>query len=263
MKFAICVKHVPVSDDVEVDAETHRVRRANAQCDINACDLNALEMAVQLKKASGATLDVFSMGPDGARASLKKCLALGADEAYLLSDRQFAGGDTLATARILSYFLAKQGPYDAVFMGAEASDGATSQVGPMTAAFLGIPDVIDAVAAEVDNQSENSLLLHQRTAQGVLQLQASMPVLLTVPFGCNQPALPTLRMQMKANRREIHVLTASDMPAEIVSQLTAKSVVTDVYPAPVCPQAKRLEGTATKIARQIRQIIREARDKHV
>ena len=87
MKIAICIKHVPVSEDVEIDPVTHSVRRIDATCDMNPCDLNAMEMAAQLKKATDGSIDVYTMGPDGAAASLKKCLALGADEAYLLSDR--------------------------------------------------------------------------------------------------------------------------------------------------------------------------------
>ncbi len=104
MKIAICIKHVPVSEDVEIDSVTHSVRRIDATCDMNPCDLNAMEMAAQLKKATDGSIDVYTMGPDGAATSLKKCLALGADEAYLLSDRSFAGRDTLGTARVLADF---------------------------------------------------------------------------------------------------------------------------------------------------------------
>lgn len=263
MKIAICIKHVPVSDEVEIDPTTHSIIRGSAECDVNPCDLNAMEMAVGLKKAAGATLDVFTMGPDGAKASLKKCLALGADEAYLLSDRAFAGGDTLGTAKVLADFLKKTGPYDVIFTGAESSDGATGQVGAMLAQLLGMADVADAVSAAPDPDHEGKLLVSRKVPAGRLSLRVTTPVLLAVPFGCNEPALPTLRAQMKANRREIHTFTAADADPAVLAQLQVKSVVTDVYPAPKSERAQELTGTPEEITERIRTLVEERRKKDV
>ncbi len=253
MKIAICIKHVPVSEDVEIDPVTHSVRRSDATCDINPCDLNAMEMAAQLKKATNSTIDVYTMGPDGATASLKKCIALGADEAYLLSDRKFAGRDTLGTARVLADFV-KRGAYDIVFTGAESSDGATGQVGAMLAELLGIADVADAVSVEQD--ADGALIIGKKLQQGTLKLKAVGPVLLSVPFGCNEPKLPTLRAQMKANHKEIHVLTGADCDSAVLADLEIKSVVTDVYPAPeAVRQAKEITGTPKEIAAKIQELL--------
>lgn len=253
MKIAICIKHVPVSEDVEINPVTHSVRRIDATCDMNPCDLNAMEMAAQLKKATDGSIDVYTMGPDGAAASLKKCLALGADEAYLLSDRSFAGRDTLGTARVLADFV-KRKSYDIVFTGAESSDGATGQVGAMLAELLGMPDVADAVSVESDE--DGALLIGKKVQQGTLKIKASRPVLLAVPFGCNEPKLPTLRAQMKANHKEIHVLTGKDCDPSVLENLEVKSVVTDVYPAPEAnKQAKEITGTPKEIAVKIQKLL--------
>lgn len=253
MKIAICVKHVPVSEDVEIDPVSHSVRRADATCDMNPCDLNAMEMAAQFKKATGSTIDVYTMGPDGAAASLKKCLALGADEAYLLSDRKFAGRDTLGTARVLADFV-KRSAYDIVFTGAESSDGATGQVGAMLAALLDMPDVADAVSVALDK--DGSLRIGKKVPQGTLELRAKGPVLLAIPFGCNEPKFPTLRAQMKANHKEIHVLTGADCDPSVLADLDVKSVVTDVYPAPeATKQAKEITGTPKEIAAKIQELL--------
>lgn len=263
MRFAICVKHVPVSDDVEIDPVTHSIRRASAECDINPCDLNAMQMAVDLKKETGASLDVYTMGPDGANASLKKCLALGADEAYLLSDRRFAGGDTLGTAKILADFLKKNGPYDVIFTGAESSDGATGQVGPMLACLMGMADVSDAVCVSRDSDREGFLMVSRKMPGGKLSLRVKTPAVLSVPFGCNEPALPTLRAQMKANRREIHVFTAADADPAVLDDIEVKSLVTDVCPASASSRAVEITGSAEEIAARICELINERRKKDV
>ena len=120
MKIAVCVKHVPISENVEVD-ENNRLVRDNAESDTNPCDLNAMETALRLKQEAGGTIDVYSMGPENAMASLKKCLAMGADQACLISGRKFAGGDTLGTARVLAEAIQKQGEYDVIFIGKSSS----------------------------------------------------------------------------------------------------------------------------------------------
>ena len=262
LRLAICVKHVPTCDDIEVDEATGRIRRADAECDINPCDLNAMEMANALKKsvadAGGATIMAFSMGPDGARASLKKCLALGADEAYLLSDRKFAGCDTLGTARVLAHFLKAKGPFDVIFMGEMASDGATGQVGPMTAALLGVPDVI-SVATISCGERAGHFIVEQHIAEGVRRLLVKSPMVVTVPFGVNQPKLPTLRMQMRANKIAIPVLTAGELSADELARLAPKSIVTPARAIGTHAQAELIEGDAKAIAAKIRELVEGGR----
>jgi len=259
MKIAICVKHVPMDGNVEVDPATHKILRDNAECDINPCDLNAMEIAAGLKKASDSTIDVFTMGTDLAAYSLKKCIALGADEGYLVTDRQFAGSDTLGTARVLAAALKKVAAYDVVFCGGESSDGATGQVGPMLAEDLGMADVAEAVA--VEPAEEGKLLIKKKVNNGNMLLKVSTPVLVTVPFGCNEPSRPTIRLQMKANKRELHTLTQEDLQLapEAMGMKSALSIVTDVVAAPERQAATLLEGDASSVASQIAALLEQRR----
>ena len=140
MKILVFVKQVPDTDDVKLD-ERGNLKRDGVASMINPLDANAVEAAIQLKEKYGATVVAISMGPPQAEDVLKKALARGCDEAYLLSDRAFGGADTLATAYTLAKGAEKIGDYDLLLFGCHAVDGDTAQTGPATAAFLGIPQV--------------------------------------------------------------------------------------------------------------------------
>lgn len=259
MKIAVCIKHVPVDGNVEVDPQTHRLIRENSASDINPCDLNAMELALQLKKTTEAVVDVFTMGPDFACSSLKKCLALGADNAYLISDRKFAGGDTVGTARVLAGALAKTESYDVVITGAESSDGATGQVGPMLAQALGMPSVAEATEAAL--REDGRLAVKKKLSDGSMSLAVALPCLLTVPFGCNEPERPTLRAQMKANKREIPVLDQNTLQLEEsgIGMGAALSVVTSLAAAKTKKSAERLTGTPAELAAQLTALVEQRR----
>lgn len=130
MKILVFVKQVPDTDDVKLDPKTGNLKREGVASMINPLDANALEAAVQLKEKYGATVVAISMGPPQAEDVLKKALALGCDEACLLSDRAFGGADTLATAYTLSKAAEKIGDYDLLLFGRHAVDGDTAQTAP-------------------------------------------------------------------------------------------------------------------------------------
>ena len=262
MKIAVCVKHVPISENVEVD-ENNRLIRDNAESDTNPCDLNAMETALRLKQEAGGTIDVYSMGPENAMASLKKCLAMGADQAYLISGRKFAGGDTLGTARVLAEAIRKNGEYDVIFTGSESSDGGTGQVGPMLAELLQMPDISEAVEVDEADAAGGSLNVRKRVDGGNLLLSVRMPVLLTVPFGCNEPTLPTLRTQRKANRAEIPVVGEDelDLAAETIGEPGALSIVTGLEAASGGDTAEKITGTDDGIAAKLYELLEEGRNR--
>lgn len=259
MRIAICVKHVPMDGNVEVDPVTHKILRENTECDINSCDLNAMQMAAELKKSTGATIDVFTMGADMASYSLKKCMALGADNAFLVTDRKFAGSDTLGTARVLAGALAKVGSYDVVFCGSESSDGATGQVGPMLAEALQMADIPECVSAQA--AEDGALLVKQKIDGGNLTLKVKTPVLLAVPFGCNEPARPTIRLQMQANKRPIISFSQAELALDEarIGMNAALSIVTDVVEADKKQSATLLEGDAATVAAQIKNLLEQRR----
>ena len=258
MKIAVCVKHVPISENVEIDEHNNLVRD-NAESDMNPCDMNAMEFALQLKTQTGGTIDAYSMGPDIALASLKKCLAIGADQAFLLSDRKFAGGDTLGTARVLAKAIADNGPYDVIFTGNESSDGGTGQVGPMIAELLSMPDVSETVA--IAACEDGTLAISKHIGDGNLLLNVTPPVLVTVPFGCNEPTLPTLRSQRKANKMEIPSIDDSKLglDAATIGQPGALSIVTGLTSSSAENSAEVLTGSFPEIAGRISELIEEGR----
>lgn len=256
MRIAVCIKQVPISEQVEVDQSTQKLIRENAECDINSCDLNAMECALQIKSTVECSIDVYTMGPALAEKALRKCLAMGADHAYLLCDKKFAGADTLGTARVLAKAMELNGEYDLIFTGNESSDGATGQVGPMLAEFLHIPDVAETTQIRIE-ENNTSAMVRKKIKSGTVLLQVDLPALFTIPFGCNEPHLPTLRSQMKANKREVIYMDQSKLhlPEEVIGLTGALSIVTDVVPNKVKKSAVEINGTSEEIAKQIYQLI--------
>ena len=130
MKTLVFVKQVPNTDDVKLDPKTGNLQREGVTSILNPLDANAIECALQLKEKFGGTVAAVTMGPPQAEDVLKKALALGCDEAYLLSDRAFGGADTLATSYTLAKAAEKIGNYDLLLFGKHAVDGDTAQTGP-------------------------------------------------------------------------------------------------------------------------------------
>ena len=140
MKIVVCIKQVPDTVEVKIDPKTGTLIRDGVPSIINPDDKTGIEAALELKERVGGTVTVISMGPPQADVALREALAMGCDEAYLLSAREFGGSDTCATAIIISTALKKIG-YDVVITGRQAIDGDTAQVGPQIAENLGIPQV--------------------------------------------------------------------------------------------------------------------------
>ena len=136
MKILVFVKQVPDTTDVKLDPKTGNLNREGVASIMNPLDANGVEAALQLKEKYGATVVVVSMGPPQAGDVLKKALAMGCDEAVLLSDRAFGGADTLATGYVLSRAAEKIGGYDLLIFGQHASDGETAQTGPVHAEMV-------------------------------------------------------------------------------------------------------------------------------
>lgn len=260
MKIAVCIKQVPVSDRVKVDSVTHNLIRENTEMAINPADLNALTEAIELKKRSGGTIDVFTMGADGAKSILYTALAMGADEAYLVTDKAFAGGDSLGTAKVLKEAIEKSGEYDLVVCGALASDGATSQVGPMMAQLFGIPSAADV--KKISDLEKDKLSVYKSWKGKLALIKMQLPGLVTVSLGCNTPILPTLRNQMKAKKKEIHFVTNEDLNMEQteIGLKGAKSLVTDTYLRKQSGKhSEMISGTLEEVADKILTIIKEVR----
>ncbi len=183
----VLVKQVPDTANIsgQVMKPDGTVNRAKLPAIFNPEDKVALEMALQLKDNFGGKVTAVTMGPPKASEILRECLYMGADEVMLISDRKFAGADTLATSYVLSEVIKKIGNYDVLFAGRQAIDGDTAQVGPQTADKLTIPQI--TYAEEIIDVRKKKITVKRRIDGGFEILECEMPLLITVIKEATEP----------------------------------------------------------------------------
>lgn len=211
MHIVVCIKQVPKTLDVRVDPVTHNLLRQGIECTINMFDENALEEALLLKEKFGGKVSVISMGPPQVREALRKALAMGADDAYLLCDRELAGADVLATAYTLAQGIKKLMPVDLVLCGRHAVDSDTGQVGPELAEQLGWPQ-----ATLVNRlQSENGrVTVWRECEEGTAIWELPLPAVITVGKEINKPRYPTPIGIIKSGKKPITVWSTLQLNVE-------------------------------------------------
>ncbi|MFW9988543.1 MAG: electron transfer flavoprotein subunit beta/FixA family protein [Candidatus Odinarchaeota archaeon] len=209
MKFIVCVKQVPDTTEVKIDPETNTLIREGVPSILNPFDQFALEEAIKIRQ-KGDKIVVISMGPPQAKKALLKCLALGADEAILLSDKDFAGADTWATSYTLARSVRKIGEFNIIFCGLQAIDGDTAQVGPEIAAQLGIPQI--TYVESVEKVEGKKLTAKVQTDEGYKIVEAKLPVLITgITPSSFEPTNPPMMSIMKANKKPFSTWNADDL----------------------------------------------------
>jgi electron transfer flavoprotein beta subunit len=192
----VLVKQVPDTHNVTGDVMNAdgTMNRGALPAIFNPEDLNALEMAVQIKERHGGTVTVITMGPPKAANVLREALWRGADSVVLLTDRAFAGADTLATSFALKQAIEKVGRYDLVLAGRQAIDGDTAQVGPQTAEKLGIPQI--TYAETILHIADGHVTAERALDSGSEIVRCQMPCLLTVVGSANTPRPPSVRRRI-------------------------------------------------------------------
>jgi electron transfer flavoprotein beta subunit len=176
----VLVKQVPDTANIsgQVMKPDGTVNRAMLPAIFNPEDKVALELALQTRDKYGGKVTVLTMGPPKASELLRECLYMGADDAVLISDRKFAGADTLATSYVLSEAIKKIGSFDMIFSGRQAIDGDTAQVGPQTAEKLSLPQI--TYSEKVEKLQKNKITIRRRIDGGHEILESQLPVLITV-----------------------------------------------------------------------------------
>lgn len=255
MNIAVLIKQVPVSNDVSVDPETHALVRASSEGMINPADLNAIETAMVLKEQTEGKVVVFTMGPPDAEKSLRDAMALGCDESVLLSDRCLGGADTIATVKPLARAIEKYGKFDLILSGALSSDGATGQVGAMVAEYLNVPHVSEVSAVEYAG-GETIQAVKKYQGEEVV-IEAELPALMTVCFGCNEPRLATLRTKRAAKNKPLELYTNAELQfaEDEIGLLGSPTIVTDSFSPERTRKATMLKGTPEEMAAKIRELI--------
>lgn len=213
MNIFVCIKQVPNTAKVKWDLERGTLIREGVESICNPFDLHAIEEAIRIRERTGkGKVIAVTMGPPQAEEILKEAISMGADDAILISDRAFAGADTLATSYTLSKAIEKVGDLWLIFTGKQAIDGDTAQVGPELAAMLSIPQVTYVrKIVEIDDKRAS---VERLTDYGYDVVETELPALFTVVKEINEPRLPSLRGKMKAKSFSPTVFTSSNLDVD-------------------------------------------------
>lgn len=208
LKIIVPIKQVVDVSQIKFDDNGVGIIESWVGGEINPFDLNALEVAVQIKDKLGATVSVLSMGKAGADTILKDAIARGATDAFLLEDESFENSDTLATSYTLASAIKKMGEYDLIVCGEKSVDGDTGQVGPEIAEHLGIPHV--AYIANIEDVGEKLVVVSEMDGEHHV-IECSLPVLITVTKNINTPRLPSLRDKLNSRKAKVEIWHADDL----------------------------------------------------
>lgn len=211
MKILVCIKQVPDTTEIKIDPETNTLVRTGVPSIMNPADAYAVEKALQLRAETGSHVTVLTMGPAQAKTILTDALAMGADDAYLVTDRKFGGSDTLATSYILAAAARKLGPFDVILCGKQAIDGDTGQVGPEMAEHLGVAQVTYVSQLHVRDGKVEAL--RERANRQEL-IEVTTPAVFSVVKGGTEPRFETIHGRLRANRYEIGILDRETLPVE-------------------------------------------------
>lgn len=232
MKILVCIKQVPDSAQIRVHPVTNTIMRQGVPTIINPYDLFSLEEALRLRDKFGGEVTVLTMGPPMAADSLRKALGIGADRAVLLTDRFFAGSDTLATTYALAQAIRKieqtYGAQDIIFTGKQTIDGDTAQVGPGIAKRLDLLQLTYVAKIEQCDPENREIIIERRAEGGVQVLKTRLPCLITMLEGTNEVRRGTIADSLRAARAEIVTWSAKDAEIQDLSKCGLKGSPTIV-----------------------------------
>jgi len=259
MKIIVFIKQVPDTNEVKIDPKKGTLIRDGVPSIINPDDKHAIEAAVCLKEKHGGEVKVVTMGPPQADVALREALAMGADEAYLLTDRAFAGADTWATSLTLAASVKALGGAGIILCGHQAIDGDTAQTGPSMAEKLDIAQITGAVSIEVNGED---ISVQRESDEGIETVDAKLPVLITATKGLNKPRYATVAGIVNAYEAEIKKLNAADIaidPSEVGTNGSPTSVARTFTPAPK-GKGRMLSGSPAEV---VAEIARELDEKNI
>ena len=260
MKILVCVKQVPDTTEVKIDPVKGTLIREGVPSILNPDDANALEAALRIKDQNAETVvAVITMGPPQAMYMLRECLAMGADEAYLLSDRVFGGADTCATSTTIAAGISKVGSYDIIFAGRQAIDGDTAQVGPQVAQRLKLPVVTYVEGVEIE---AGKAVVQRQMEDGYEVIEVQLPCVLTAVKELNEPRYMTVGGIVDAYQKEITVWdhTAVELdPADCGLNASPTQVFRSFTPPPK-GNGEMLSGT---VGEMCGELVNKLKIKHV
>jgi len=257
MNIVVLIKQVPEIELVKVDEAANDVVLPSGPGIVNPFDEYAVEEALKLRETHSGKVTVLTVGSEKGESALRACLALGVDEAILISDPAFDKSDPQALGKILSAGVKKIGEYDLVLAGKQAIDSDSSQVPPAVAANLEIPQVM--FVKKVDSIADGKAVLWRTTEEGYDVVEATLPAVVSVVKEINEPRLPSLKGKMMAKKSPITKWSASDIGLD-GSQTGGNSYtkVAKVAPPPPRQKGEMIEGeTPEEIADKLYNKLKE------
>ncbi|MHA1303995.1 MAG: electron transfer flavoprotein subunit beta/FixA family protein [Candidatus Heimdallarchaeaceae archaeon] len=251
MKIVVLVKQVPEADKVAVNPETGTLIREGVASILNPFCEYALDEAVRLKHAypeEEIQVIAISMGPPQAKTALLRCLELEADQAFLLSDRKFAGSDVCATANALKEGVEALVPdFDLILAGKQAIDGDTAQVPPETAEKLGIPQITYGTHIELE---KNRVIVKRETEEGYQIVSARIPALVTMSKGSNIRRMPSMKQVLEARKKPLETITADmlNLDESKVGLNASPTQVAKVFAPPEKGEGEIIDGSDPTVA---------------
>ncbi|KAF2955352.1 electron transfer flavoprotein subunit beta/FixA family protein [Marinitoga sp. 38H-ov] len=260
MRIVVCIKQVPDTTELKIDPITGTLIRKGVPSIMNYDDKAALEEALKLKDKFGAKVIAISMGPNQAAEVLEEALAMGADEAILISDKKFGGSDTWATSNILSEAIKKIG-FDVIFAGRQAIDGDTAQVGPQIAEKLNIPQV--TYVNKIDYNGE-FFIVNREMDNYIETIKIKPPVLFTILKEANQPRYMNIKnlVEICSNENNIRILTNDDLkiPDNIIGLNGSPTKVRKTFTPELSKKGIILEGN---IVDNVNTLISNLKERHL
>jgi len=225
MNIVVCIKQVPDTTEIKIDPVKNTLIRTGVPSIMNPFDKNALETGLQLKDQYGGKVTVISMGPPQAKAVLREALSMGADDAWLITDRAFGGSDTYATSYILSQAIGKLGPFDVILGGKQAIDGDTGQTAPSIAEHLDAVRLTYILDLKVDG---DKVIARRQVEEGIEVIETVLPVLCTATKESNKPRYGTVKRKIASLKAEIPEITLADLVGADQSKMGLKGSPTKV-----------------------------------
>ena len=239
MKIVVCIKQVPDTVEVKIDPKTGTLVRDGVPSIINHDDKTGIEAALTIREQVGGTVTVVSMGPPQGDVALREALAMGCDEAILVSGREFGGSDTYATSGILAAAL-KQLDYDLIITGRQAIDGDTAQVGPQIAEKLSLPQV--SYVEEIVEAAEDHVVVKRQFEDGYHIVKVKTPCLLTAIAELAEPRYMSVGGVFDAYQKEIKIFDFNLLKDDLeLDMIGLKGSPTNVYKS----FTKELKGAGT------------------
>ena len=266
LHIVACIKQVPDTKIIKMNPKTNTMDRRTAPAILNPYDTHAVEEAVRLKKRYGGTVSVLTMGPPPAVKAIKKCIEIGADEGYLITDRRFAGADTLATSYALTKALekiSKTNPVDLVICGKMTIDGDTGQVGPGIARRLDIPPLTSVNKVAEINKDEGYAIVHRKLEDGYEVIKSTLPCLFSVEKTINEVPYSPFPNMLKAAKYQPIIWSVDDLEDIDIKQLGLKgspTIVSKVWAPPPPEGGTIMEGKPLEQVEQLLSVILEKKE---